>query len=234
MNHMSTITPHAVCSMQHAARYTHLLFDLDETLYPRNTGLMQEIGRRIVRYLNERAGFSPEEAEQLRKHFLNRYGTTLRGLQIEHHVDTDDYLRFVHDVRLEDYIAPNAALDAMLRRMALPKAIFTNADERHARRVLARLGVAEHFPFILDIRAMQFCNKPDPLAYESVLRALRVDGPDCILIEDSVRNLRPAKELFGMTTVLVGGNVEAGVDIAISDLLELEGVIETLNHTGER
>jgi putative hydrolase of the HAD superfamily len=43
--------------------HKHILFDLDETLYPRDAGLMQEIGARILRYLVERMGFTPEAAE---------------------------------------------------------------------------------------------------------------------------------------------------------------------------
>jgi putative hydrolase of the HAD superfamily len=205
-----------------------LLLDLDETLYPRTTGLMQEIARRIALYLTERMGFPPEQAEQLRQRFFAQYGTTLRGLQSEYHVDADDYLHFVHDIALEEYIAPNPALDAMLHRIPLTKAIFTNADEWHARRVLARLGVTDHVLSILDIRATAFYNKPDPRAYELALRALRADGPDCIMVEDNARNLRPAKALFGMTTVLVDGQLEDGVDVAIGHVLELEGVVDTL------
>jgi len=43
--------------------YTTILFDLDETLYPRHAGLMQEISARITRYLIERMGLAPEEAQ---------------------------------------------------------------------------------------------------------------------------------------------------------------------------
>ncbi len=183
--------------------YRHLIFDLDETLYPRHSGLMHEIARLIRLYLVERMGFAPEKAEQLRQYFWMHYGTTLRGLQTEYQVDTDDYLHFVHDIRLEDYIEPNPAVAAMLRRLPLRKAIFTNADIRHAGRVLARLELTELFPTILDIRATEFCNKPDPRAYQLALRALRAEGPECILVEDNARNLRPAKEHFGVTTILV-------------------------------
>lgn len=213
--------------MNHAKPYQYLIFDLDETLYPRNTGLMQEIARRIVLYLTDRMGFSPQEAERLRRYFFARYGTTLRGLQEEHHVDAQDYLGFVHDIPLEEYIAPNPALGAMLDRIPLCKVIFTNADQQHARRVLARLGLAEHFPIILDIQATEFYNKPDPRAYQSVLNSLNVNGTACILIEDSARNLRPAKAL-GMTTILVDGQAEDGVDFAIGNLLELEQVVSVL------
>ena len=41
----------------------YLLFDLDETLYPRDAGVMQRIRRQIRRYIVEVLGYTPEEAE---------------------------------------------------------------------------------------------------------------------------------------------------------------------------
>src|SRR3989304_2202849 len=97
--------------------YQYLILDLDDTLYPRRTGLMEEIGRRILLYLTERMGFSPEESVELRKRFNVQYGTALRGLQIEHTIDPADYLHFVHDVPLQNYLALDPALGAMLSRI---------------------------------------------------------------------------------------------------------------------
>ncbi len=229
MNHAIPNAQYPIPNTPQASRYQYLILDLDETLYPRNTGLMQEIAHRITLYLTDRAGFSPEEAERLRKYFFVRYGTTLRGLQVEYQVDAQDYLHFVHDVPLEKYISPNPALDAMLSRIPLAKVILTSADDKHAQRVLARLGITHHFPIIFDIQAVEFYNKPDPRAYELVLRALHAQGPECIMVEDSARNLRPAKQFFGMTTVLVDGQIEDGVDVAVGNLLELEDAIKALN-----
>jgi putative hydrolase of the HAD superfamily len=207
-------------------RYQYLLFDLDETLYPRTAGLMQEIARRIVLYLVERMGLAPEEANHLRHRFWLQYGTTLGGLLAERQVDAGDYLRFVHDIPVESYIVPNPSLAAMLERISLPKVIFTNADGGHARRVLARLGVSEYFDRIIDIQTTTLCNKPDPRAYQLALDVLQVEGSRCIMVEDNARNWRPAKELFGMTTVLVDGVAEDGVDVVIHDLLELEDALQ--------
>jgi putative hydrolase of the HAD superfamily len=206
--------------------YQYLLFDLDETLYPRANGLMQEIARRIVLYLVERMGLAPEEASRLRQRFWRQYGTTLAGLLAERQVDASDYLRFVHDIPLDDYIAPNPQLAAMLGRICLSKVVFTNADGGHARRVLARLGVSEHFDHIIDIQTTALCNKPHPRAYELALDVLQVEGSRCILVEDNARNLRPAKELFGMGTVLVDAPAEDGVDVAIDNLLDLESALQ--------
>ena len=209
------------------SEFQYLILDLDETLYPRSAGLMREIGRRMLLYLTSRMGFTPDQAADARQRFFARYGTTLRGLQIEYQVDADDYLHFVHDIPLQDYLAPDPALDAMLGRIPLPKAIFTNADTAHARRVMQRLGVAHHFPVVVDVHAVEFHCKPEPEAYRRLLAILGATGPDCILVEDMARNLRPARE-FGMTTVMVDGDQPDGVDYALRNLFELEELIRRL------
>jgi len=208
--------------------FKYLILDLDETLYPRSAGLMAEIGRRIPLYMIERMGFAPDKAERLRRLYFMQYGTSLRGLQIENGVDAEDYLRFVHDVPVEEYLAPNPALDAMLGRIRLDKVIFTNADAAHARRVMDRLGVTRHFSQVIDIHAVGYHCKPDPEAYRRVLDILDVPGAACVMVEDSVRNLKPARDLFGMATVIVDGQIADGVDYAIGDLMQLEGLLNRL------
>lgn len=208
--------------------YEYLVMDLDDTLYPRSAGLMNEIVRRIRLYMTDRMGLSEDEAAALRKRYLSQYGTALRGLQIERHVDAHDYLAFVHDVPLADYVTPAPQLDAMLDRIPLPKAIFTNADAAHANRVMERLGVTRHFDKIVDIRALDYNCKPNPEAYQILCSILGVSPQACILVEDMARNLRPARELFGMTTVLVDGEKADGVDYFIRDVMELEGLVNRL------
>lgn len=210
--------------------FQHLVLDLDDTLYPRRTGLMEEIVRRIFLYMTEQMGLSPDIAVEMRQRFNAQYGTVLRGLQIEHGIDPADYLAFVHAIPLENYLAPDPALDAMLGRIPLRKAIFTNADAAHARRVLNRLGVARHFPVIVDIHAVEFHCKPRPEAYRRMLDLIGGVGEACIMVEDSARNLAPARELFGITTVLVDGAKPEGVDYAINHLVELEPLLLRLSN----
>ncbi len=205
-------------------RLRYLILDLDDTLYPRRSGLMDLISERIGRYMVERLGFPPEQAEALRQRYYAQYGTTLRGLMEEYHIDPEDYLAYVHDVPLEDYLQPDPALDAMLARIPLTKVIFTNASEEHACRVLERLRVAHHFPIILDVRRLDYCNKPDPEAYRRILQHLRAQGPECVFVDDSPRNLRPARAL-GMITILVDGDATDGVDFHVPNILGIEPVI---------
>lgn len=180
----------------------YILFDLDETLYPATSGLMPAIGERMRLYLEKRYQLDPAAAHELQKRYWNQYGTTLRGLILEREIDPGDYLLFVHDVDVSQFLEPDERLDALLQEIPYPKVIVTNADAPHARRVLERLGIAAHFRQIFDIVFMQYECKPARAAYEHVLAALQVRGEDCILIEDSARNLAAAREL-GIRTVLV-------------------------------
>ena len=179
-----------------------IIFDLDNTLYPADNGLMQEIGRRIQVWLCENLALTWEEAAVRRQEYLSRHGTTLAGLLAEHDVDAHDYLTFVHDIPVEEYIRPNPALAAMLDRIPLRKSVYTNATSEYGQRVLRVLGVPDRFEQVIGIERVGLRNKSNPDAYEQVLALLNAQGCECIMVEDWVRNLRQAKAL-GLTTVLV-------------------------------
>ena len=91
----------------------------------------------------------------------------------------------------------------LLSRLQATKAIFTNSPAGYARRVLQVLGIERHFSHIFDIRFSGFQPKPDPAVYQSVLDALNVAGHEALLVEDTAKNLAPARAL-GMTTILIG------------------------------
>jgi putative hydrolase of the HAD superfamily len=179
-----------------------ILFDLDDTLYPPESGIMGEIRKRILEFIMTRLDLPRAEADALRRKYFLEYGTSMRGLQIKHQIDTDEFLHFVHDIPIQEHLEPNAELDAMLATIDQDKVIFTNASHEHAERVLEALGVRRHFSRIVDIRDMAYESKPQPAAYQRICDLLGVRPEECLLIEDNVRNILPAKAL-GMTTVLV-------------------------------
>ncbi len=208
--------------------FRFLIFDLDETLYPRQAGLMQEIGVRINRYLTENLHLPQDQANELRKRYYNQHGTALRGLVVERpDVDPEDYLHFVHDIRVTDYLSPDPALAEMLHAIPLTKVIFTNATVEHAQNVLNILGVADQFADIIDVRRVEYVSKPNVEAYVRLLNILQARGAECILIEDAARNLLPGKTL-GMTTILVDSADCAQVDFCVHDILGVKSVVDTL------
>jgi putative hydrolase of the HAD superfamily len=215
---------------------SHLVFDLDDTLYPPGNGLWDEIGERINRFMVERAGIDPAKVNDVRRQYYVTYGTSLRGLMTDFpNIDPHAYLAFVHDVDLSRYIAPNPALNSLLAALPQPKSIFTNSDANHTLRVLNCLGVARHFPLVVDIHAMKFENKPRPQAYEALLKTIGAPANECLIVEDSLRNLRPAKAL-GFTTLLVGNGHEPdpAVDHRVSTILEAGPLIQSLSNGDHR
>lgn len=185
-------------------RYTTLLIDLDETLYPASCGIWDAIKKRMEQYMHERLNLPLEEIPGLRRQLYETYGTTLRGLQMTRHVDERDYIDYVHDVPVDQMIFPDPALREMLLRYPQRKLIFTNADRKHAGRVIRQLGLEDCFDGIIDIYDIAPHCKPMPEAYQAALRLSGETRSDqCIFIDDSPRNLAAARDL-GFFTVQVG------------------------------
>ncbi len=210
----------------------YILFDLDDTLYPTQAGLMHEISDRMSEYMIEHVGISPTDVDRVRRDYWMRYGTTLRGLYVERHIDAQAFLNYVHDVDLTQYLKPDARLAAMLAALPQQKAIFTNAPANYARNVIRALGVEKYFGEIFDINFIAYESKPTPSAYATVAAALPVRADECAMIDDNARNLVPAKEL-GMRTVWLDGNNNpraaegsAAADFVIKSIYEMAGVMK--------
>lgn len=205
------------------------MFDLDDTLYPRSAGVMAAVGVRIRRYMVERLGFDPATVQAAQRELYTRYGTALRGLQVQGLVDAEDYLAFVHDIDLAQYLQAAPALDAALEALPLDKVVFTNSNREHAERVLARLGVRRHFAHLIDLRDIDFQCKPSRHAYEVLLERIGQPPGACLYVEDAPHNLRPAAAL-GMVTVLVDplGEPCAEFDFCIPAVMRIGAVVESL------
>jgi putative hydrolase of the HAD superfamily len=205
---------------------TTIFFDLDDTLYDKSNRLWDAIRDRMNLYMLDKLRIAPDQVGYLRRHYYENYGTTLRGLQLHYNINADDYLAFVHDLPLENYIRPNPELRRLLQSIPQSKYVFTNADSDHADRVLRILDILDCFLAIIDIRAMNYHCKPEEEAYRTALEIAGVRlAHGCLMIDDSSRNLAKAREL-GFTTVLVGkdGNFN-GIDFEINSLIELPQVL---------
>lgn len=205
-----------------------ILFDLDETLYPRASALMHVIGKRIEHYVTEYVGIPPTEAEVCRRRWRNTYGTALRGMMEEGYtVDVDDYLRYVHDVPLDGVIYPQPEVRKMLLNLPLRRAVLTNSDAAHASRVLSYLNLLDCFERIIDLRTLNFVNKPDPRAYQRALDILGVKAGEVIFVEDTPVNTRPARDM-GIHTILVDNIDTDAAEYHIKDILGVSDVVSEL------
>ncbi len=196
-----------------------ILFDLDDTLYPHDSGLWEMIRERIDQYMYEEMHFPADQIPGLRHRLWKQYGTTLRGLQAEYHVDMDTYLRYVHSVPLNEYLRPDPALSNVLSSLTQIKCIFTNSDAAHAKRVLDHLEITHNFHHFIDIYAMAPYCKPQKQAFLKALEFLDQKPEDCLLVDDSPVNLETAHQL-GITTVSVGVRTHDG-SLHIEKITEL-------------
>jgi pyrimidine 5'-nucleotidase len=185
-------------------RFTTLFFDLDDTLYPSSTGLWNAIRDRMQLYMLERMGIPEEDVPVLREQYFKMYGTTLRGLQARHQVDVQDYLAFVHDLPLREYLTPNPIQREILASLSSRKLIFTNADVPHARRVLTALQLDDLFDTIVDVNAVAPYCKPMPESFAIAQELANEPDPrKCVVIDDLPRTTRAALEV-GMASLLYG------------------------------
>ncbi len=186
------------------------LFDLDNTLYPADSGFMGLIEVRMTDFVARETGLPRAEARALQKKYLHEHGATLAGLMAYHGVDPERFMDEVHDVSL-DGLTPDPALDTALARLPGRRLVFTNGDRRHADRVLERLGLAERFEAVFHIASADYVPKPNPATFARMAREHGVDPAVAVFFEDSAKNLAPAAAM-GMTTVLVGAHAQASTE----------------------
>lgn len=197
------------------------IFDLDNTLYPPSCKLFDQIAERMNEYIIAKMGVSREEAIKLRYVYFKKYGTTLRGLMLEHGWEPDPYLQYVHEI---DYAAVRLApeLTDAINNLPGRKLVFTAGTRAHARNVLKNLGCADIFEDIFDISDAQFIPKPSQEPYDLFLKRHGIAPKTSIFFEDIADNLIVPRAM-GMTTVLVGDDQDdallpAHVDYVTADL----------------
>jgi len=182
------------------------IFDLDNTLYPAGSEFITLMEGRMTDFVARETGLPRDEARALQKRYLHEHGTTLAGLMANHGVEPEAFLTEVHDVAI-DSLKPDEALKAALARLPGRRLVFTNANARHAERVLAHLGLAELFEDVFHIAAAGYIPKPQPETFALMIARHGVEPAQAAFFEDSERNLEPAAAM-GMTTVLIGPKAE--------------------------
>lgn len=185
-------------------RFSTIFFDLDDTLYSAATGLWGILKARMNDYMRERMHIPEADISHLREKYFTQYGTTLRGLQAHHEIDTQDFLAYVHDVSLKDYLTPDPLQRSVIASLPARKLVFTNADVSHAERVLAALQLEGLFDSIVDVNAVAPYCKPMPESFAIAMRAAGESDPSrCVMIDDLPRTTRAAKA-FGLFGILYG------------------------------
>jgi putative hydrolase of the HAD superfamily len=208
-------------------RFTTIFFDLDDTLYPPTTGLWHAIKDRMNDYMRDKLNIPAEEVSQLREKYYREFGTTTRGLQAYHNLDTQDFLTYVHDLPLKDYLTPNPTLRPVIASLPTRNLIFTNADSAHAERVLTVLGLRDLFAGIVDVNAIAPYCKPMPESFQIAMQAAGESDPSkCVMIDDLPNTTRAAR-LAGLFSVLYHERFNTdSADAHLTDWDDLREILE--------
>ena len=196
------------------------IFDLDNTLYPPETGLLDQINTRMTAFIMRELGLDLEEAFDLRAAYWRQYGITLGGLVEHHGVDPAHFLADTHQIDLKG-LKPDLMLHQAISVLPGRKIIHTNGSRAHANAVLRARGLVGSFEAIYAIEDKALTPKPREEAYRIVIERAGVNPTRSAMIEDTARNLEVPKGL-GMKTILVtspGGEMPPDhVDHATGDL----------------
>jgi putative hydrolase of the HAD superfamily len=180
-------------------------------------------------YMSQRMNIPTEEIPKLREKYYLQYGTTLHGLRSHHNVNVQDFLAYVHDLPLGDYLTPDPVLRSIIASLPTRKLIFTNADAAHAERVLTALNLRDLFTAIVDVNAIDPYCKPMPESFNIAMKAAGETDPSrCVIIDDLARTTRAAKQA-GLSGILYGGAMSNGdADASLSDWNELREILESI------
>jgi putative hydrolase of the HAD superfamily len=210
-------------------KITTVFFDLDDTLYPSRVGLWHAIKERMNLYMREHMDISEEEIPVLREKYFMQYGTTMRGLQAHHNINTADFLAFVHDLPLETYLTHDPLQREIIASLPTRNLIFTNADILHAQRVLTRLQLLDLFPLIVDVNAVAPYCKPMAESFAIAMKiAGETDPSRCVMIDDIDRTTQAARKA-GLRTILAAENFSPEqADAQLTNWRDLPSILERL------
>jgi putative hydrolase of the HAD superfamily len=195
----------------HFHHVTTWVFDLDNTLYPPQMRLFDQIEARMTGWVMARLGVPRAEADHLRRHYWALHGTTLAGLMHEHAIDPEDFLAHVHDI---DFAAltPDPQLAAAIAALPGRRIVYTNADAPYAQRVLAGRGLTGLFDAVYGVEHAGYRPKPQRAAFEAVFAADGLDPAHAAMFEDDRRNLE-VPHAMGLVTVHVAPEAEPAAHI---------------------
>jgi putative hydrolase of the HAD superfamily len=179
------------------------IFDLDDTLHNASAHIFPEMHQLMVDYIMDKLQLSASNAEKLRVHYWQMYGATLKGLVLHHKVDALDFLRKTHTFPdLENMVIQSERLRQVLKSLPGRKCIFTNGQRDYAFAVLEMMGIADCFELVFSVESVKFHAKPSVRGFCMLLKTLKVNPRDCIMVEDSLPALMTAKRL-GMKTIWI-------------------------------
>ena len=209
----------------------YLLLDLDNTVYPKSSGLGRFMGDRMGEFMVRHLDVAHDRAAELRRSGLVRHGTTLKWLMQEHDLaEIEEFIEFVHPTNLGEFLTDGdrRAVQDALDEIDLPASILTNAPMEHAERVLQWLGIRDRFEHVFDIRVNNLAGKPAPSAYSRALENAGAEPDTTLFADDVLQYLLPFRDLGGHAVHIAAESAQEPGVSTIGSIAELAGIIQHL------
>ena len=168
--------------------FTHWFFDLDNTLYCANSGIFDQIHKKMSEFISTNLNVSLEKAKLLQKKYFVENGTTLYGLMLNHNINPEKFLDYVHDIDFS-IVKPDNELNDLIKKIPEKKIIFTNANISYVKKILKNLNLENIFDDIYDIEKMDYLPKPNLKTYKKLISTYNFDVKKAILFDDIPQNL---------------------------------------------
>jgi len=208
------------------------IFDLDNTLHDARPHIFPSMHDQMNAYLMRRFALDEAGANDMRRFFWERYGTTLRGLVRHHDENPKKFIRETHQFpELGPMVVGDNTLGHALARLCGLRLVFSNAPRHYVVEVLRALGVARWFDAVYTIESTRYRPKPAFNGFRVLLRAHNLQAHRCALIDDMPENLRAAKRL-GMSTVWVSGDTRRPpfADLRVKSVTDLPRLVFRHSH----
>eukprot|EP01024_Parvocaulis_polyphysoides_P066122 TRINITY_DN7740_c0_g1_i1.p1 TRINITY_DN7740_c0_g1~~TRINITY_DN7740_c0_g1_i1.p1 ORF type:complete len:311 (-),score=33.32 TRINITY_DN7740_c0_g1_i1:290-1222(-) len=207
-----------------------VLFDLDDTLYW-SPALRDEIHKNVLQYLIEKLRIPQAEANNISDNMYKKYGTTLAALvALGYDVNITDFHMNVFSLSYAQYLREDRSVVDAVRKIILPKFIFTNGNHFHTERALSQLGFTRRdFDGIISFdtlmgnfikkdghlnreMATNIICKPSAQAYERSIEIVskqlggtKICPQQVVLVDDSTRNIEEANKAQLQTVLITHG-----------------------------
>lgn len=196
--------PRLHCLPDAAQRQPIWLFDLDNTLHDSSKAMFTAIDSAMTQAVADALSVDLSAANIFRQRYWQRYGATAIGMERHHGVNVHQFLQRSHSFEVAPLVHAEKGLRGRLARLPGRKILLTNAPLAYARDVLSTLGILHLFENLWAIDHMRLQGrmrpKPSQALMRQVLARLRVPASQVILVEDTLKNLKSARQL-GMRTV---------------------------------
>ena len=170
-----------------------IIFDLDGTLIDSKRDLIHSVNAMLEEMRRPQlaagviSGYIGHGAPQLVARAL---GSSATEEELKHGLQF--FLNYYEEHKMDNTCAYPGVPETLSQLRHLPMAVLTNKPVRISVRILEALGLARSFRAIYGGNSFE-TKKPDPLGANTILRELRVDAREALLVGDSEVDVQTAR-----------------------------------------